>query len=49
MTQDTSTHVVLNPATGSPVTEVELASVKGLGPVKVDRYGGDLLALLAAS
>ncbi len=28
MTQDTSTHVVLNPATGSPVTEVELASVE---------------------
>jgi betaine-aldehyde dehydrogenase len=28
MTQDTSTHVVLNPATGAPVTEVELASVE---------------------
>jgi len=36
-------------AAARPQTEGELASVKGLGPVKVDRYGGDLLALLAAS
>jgi len=48
-------YVVLHDATlrelaaARPQTEGELASVKGLGPVKVDRYGGDLLALLAAS
>jgi len=48
-------YVVLHDATlhelaaARPQTEGELASVKGLGPVKVDRYGDDLLALLAAS
>jgi ATP-dependent DNA helicase RecQ len=35
-------------AAARPRTEGELAGVKGLGPVKVDRYGGDLLALIAA-
>ena len=48
-------YVVLHDATldelaaARPRTEGELASIKGLGPVKVDRYGGDLLALIAAS
>jgi ATP-dependent DNA helicase RecQ len=32
-----------------PQTKGELAGVKGLGPVKVERYGDDLLAVLAAS
>ena len=32
-----------------PRTEGELAGIKGLGPVKVDRYGLDLLAVIAAS
>jgi ATP-dependent DNA helicase RecQ len=47
-------YVVLHDATlhelaaARPRTEGELANVKGLGPVKVDRYGGDLLALIAA-
>ena len=47
-------YVVLHDATlhelaaARPTTEGELAGVKGLGPVKVDRYGGDLLALIAS-
>jgi ATP-dependent DNA helicase RecQ len=46
-------YVVLHDATldelaaAKPRTEGELANVKGFGPVKVDRYGGDLLALIA--
>jgi ATP-dependent DNA helicase RecQ len=32
-----------------PSSREELAGVKGLGPVKIDRYGDDLLAVLAAS
>jgi ATP-dependent DNA helicase RecQ len=32
-----------------PQTRDELASVKGLGPVKLERYGDDLLAVLAAA
>jgi RecQ family ATP-dependent DNA helicase len=31
-----------------PQTRAELAGVKGFGPVKVDRYGDDLLTLLAS-
>jgi ATP-dependent DNA helicase RecQ len=31
-----------------PQTLAELASIKGFGPVKVDRYGDDLLAVLAS-
>ena len=30
-----------------PQTLAELAGVKGFGPVKLDRYGDDLLAVLA--
>jgi ATP-dependent DNA helicase RecQ len=32
-----------------PQTKGELAGVKGFGPVKLERYGDDLLAVLAAS
>ena len=32
-----------------PSSREELAGVKGLGPVKIDRYGDDLLAVLAGS
>jgi len=32
-----------------PRTRDELAGVKGFGPVKLDRYGDDLLAVLSAS
>jgi ATP-dependent DNA helicase RecQ len=32
-----------------PRTRSELAAVKGLGPAKLDRYGDDLLAVIAAS
>ena len=32
-----------------PQTLGELAGVKGFGPVKVDRYGDDLLAVLATA
>ena len=31
-----------------PQTLDELAGVKGFGPVKVERYGDDLLAVLAS-
>ncbi|MBL6927438.1 MAG: HRDC domain-containing protein, partial [Acidimicrobiia bacterium] len=30
-----------------PTTPAELLTVPGIGPVKVDRYGDDLLAVLA--
>jgi len=33
-------------AAAQPRTEAELATVKGLGPVKLERYGDDLLAVL---
>jgi ATP-dependent DNA helicase RecQ len=36
-------------AAAQPRTRGELAAVKGFGPVKVERYGDDLLALLAAA
>jgi ATP-dependent DNA helicase RecQ len=32
-----------------PQTKDELAGVKGFGPVKLERYGDDLLAVLAAT
>jgi ATP-dependent DNA helicase RecQ len=32
-----------------PRTKDELAGVKGFGPVKVERYGDDLLAVLASA
>jgi ATP-dependent DNA helicase RecQ len=32
-----------------PTTHDELAGIKGLGPVKLERYGDDLLAVLAAA
>ena len=32
-----------------PSTKHELASVPGIGPAKLDRYGDDLLATLAAA
>ena len=32
-----------------PQTKDELAGVKGFGPVKVERYGDDLLAMLGAA
>ncbi len=35
-------------ATRRPRSQGELAAVKGLGPAKVERYGDELLALLAA-
>jgi ATP-dependent DNA helicase RecQ len=47
-------YVVLHDATLNevaavqPRSEGELAGIKGLGPVKVDRYGDDLLAVIAA-
>jgi ATP-dependent DNA helicase RecQ len=47
-------YVVLHDATlrelaaVKPRTHVELAGVKGFGPVKVERYGDDLLAVLGA-
>jgi superfamily II DNA helicase RecQ len=31
-----------------PRTRTELAGIKGLGPVKVERYGDDLLAVLSS-
>ncbi|HCV36363.1 MAG TPA: hypothetical protein DF783_05500, partial [Acidimicrobiaceae bacterium] len=30
-----------------PTTPAELLSIPGIGPVKVDRYGNELLAVLA--
>jgi ATP-dependent DNA helicase RecQ len=47
-------YVVLHDATlrelaaARPRTKAELGSVKGFGPTKVERYGDDLLALLAS-
>jgi ATP-dependent DNA helicase RecQ len=32
-----------------PQSLEELATVKGFGPVKLERYGDDLLAVLAAT
>ena len=46
-------YVVLHDATldelasQRPVSPAELAAVKGLGPAKLDRYGDELLELLA--
>jgi superfamily II DNA helicase RecQ len=48
-------YVVLHDATlrelavSAPRTRAELAGIKGLGPAKLDRYGDDLLAVLAAA
>ena len=48
-------YVVLHDATlvelaaRKPRSQSELATVKGLGPAKVDRYGDELLALLATA
>ncbi len=48
-------YVVLHDATLNelaavrPSTASELAGIKGLGPVKVERYGDELLAVLAAA
>jgi ATP-dependent DNA helicase RecQ len=48
-------YVVLHDATlrelaaGRPTSHAELAGVKGLGPTKLERYGDDLLAVLAAA
>jgi ATP-dependent DNA helicase RecQ len=48
-------YVVLHDATlrelaaGRPSSRAELAGVKGLGPTKLERYGDDLLAVLAAA
>lgn len=36
-------------ATALPVDQAELARVKGVGPAKLDRYGDDVLALIAAA
>jgi ATP-dependent DNA helicase RecQ len=36
-------------AARKPRSRSELAAVKGLGPTKLDRYGDDLLAVLAAA
>ncbi len=48
-------YVVLHDATlrdvaaAKPTTLGELAAVKGLGPAKVERYGGDILEVVAAA
>ena len=48
-------YVVLHDATlrdlaaARPTTLHELAAVKGFGPTKIERYGDDVLALVAAS
>ena len=48
-------YVVLHDATlrdvaaAKPATLGELAAVKGLGPAKVERYGGDILEVVAAA
>jgi superfamily II DNA helicase RecQ len=34
-------------ASRRPVSSAELAGVKGFGPAKLDRYGDELLAVLA--
>jgi superfamily II DNA helicase RecQ len=36
-------------AVARPGTAGELAGIKGLGPVKVERYGEELLAVIASS
>jgi superfamily II DNA helicase RecQ len=35
-------------AAARPSSHEELAGVKGLGPVKIERYGDDLLAVVNA-
>ena len=48
-------YVVLHDATlhelaaAKPGTLTELAGVKGFGPTKIERYGDDLIAMLAAT
>jgi ATP-dependent DNA helicase RecQ len=36
-------------ATAKPATELDLAAVKGFGPTKLERYGEDVLAVIAAA
>ena len=48
-------YVVLHDATlrelasAKPSTERDLAAVKGFGPTKLERYGADVLAVIAAA
>jgi superfamily II DNA helicase RecQ len=35
-------------AATQPATRAELAGIKGLGPTKLERYGDDLLAVVAS-
>ena len=48
-------YVVLHDATlrdlaaTRPVTPAELADVQGLGPTKIERYGEDIIAVVAAA
>ena len=36
-------------ATAKPTSELDLAAVKGFGPTKLERYGEDVLAVIAAA
>ena len=36
-------------ATAKPTSELDLAAVKGFGPTKLERYGDDVLAVIAAA
>ena len=36
-------------ATAKPASELDLAAVKGFGPTKLERYGEDVLAVIAAA
>jgi ATP-dependent DNA helicase RecQ len=36
-------------ATAKPENERDLAAVKGFGPTKLERYGEDVLAVIAAA
>ena len=36
-------------ASAKPQTHADLAAVKGFGPVKIDRYGDEVLALIASA
>jgi superfamily II DNA helicase RecQ len=36
-------------ATAKPTSELDLAAVKGFGPAKLERYGADVLAVIAAA
>ena len=36
-------------ASAKPRTHADLAAVKGFGPVKIDRYGDEVLALIASA